>query len=264
MDLYPEAFAAGQLIKKQSWLYKLVYQKAYSYKPVLLLALGKNQADYLKSSFGEAIKSIILPCGVFINHARRNDASNDRPSWKNENKIYLGYIGNIGEAHSVKFLKEVIRAIDTNKHRMILVAYGSRANEILEFANQHPEKVSILPFLKRTDLSFIDLHLASLKKEWLHVCVPSKIVSAVHMGAAFLFFGPQEGDSWAYLSESGWLIDEAHDLKAQINSFMKHLDQNGIKEKRKAAQLKSESMVEDTSKAYDQLTEFLKNSNRSD
>ncbi len=260
MDLYPEAFRANGLVSSSNPIYKYVFSKSYSYPPGLLMALGREQYNYLRNRFKKEIGEAIVPCGVFVNkNVAELRTANDNPEWKTEDdKIYFGYIGNLGEAHSTSFLKEFINEMDLTKHRMILVAYGSRSKEILDFAADHPDKVIIKDFVPRDQLKHIDVHLTSLRSEWVHICVPSKLVSAVSMGGSFIFCGPEESDSWRYLNKAGWLIEEKLNMKTQLNNLLKKINVQRLQEKKQAAQLISIEMQEDIKKGYDDLLRFLR------
>ena len=71
-------------------------------------------------------------------------------------------------------------------------------------------------FLAESDLSSIDIHIVSLKKDWTHVCVPSKAISAVQSGNVILFIGEEESDTWQYLQGAGWRISSQKDIETVI------------------------------------------------
>ena len=259
LDLFPEAFHANGLIAKHNPIYRYTLKKAYSYAPVAMLALGKLQADYLTKQFNKQIPVFILPCGVFIHNGKQELSASDRPIWKADNdKIYLGYIGNLGEAHSEEFLMALINNLDPKKFRLVLVLYGSKAEKVLKQVSKDNEALILMDHLPRHELSHIDIHLASLKSEWVHICVPSKLVSAVHRGSCFLFYGPKDSDSWQYLKEAGWLIEEKQNFEKQLLEFMESLDKEMIRSRHQAAIQKSTGIASDVLKAYDELSEFIK------
>lgn len=256
MDLYPEAFKANGLVGASNPIYKYVLKQSYSYAPSLLIALGKIQARYLQDKFKEEIESVILPCGIFANN-RNLIRQEDFPSWKTDQRIYLGYIGNLGEAHSEDFLKSIIENLDESKFAFILVVYGSKADRFLKFAERHKNKLLIKDYLPREELKHIDVHLASLVPEWLNVCVPSKLVSAVHGGSSFIFYGPENSDSWHYLKSAGWLISWDGDLDKQCRDLLHAISEESILNKKKMALEMTVQMDEQQELAFKNIAGFI-------
>ena len=142
----------------------------------------------------------------------------------------LAYCGNLGEAHSQDFLIEVIKNINPQKHKLILAVYGSKSKVINEFIGDKIEGVELVEFV---ELSFIYIHLVSLLSKWINVSVPSKAMSAICSGGAFIFFGEEDCDTWFLLKESGWLIKESGNLESQVsNLFSSQITPKIIKEKK--------------------------------
>jgi len=117
MDLYPEAFAAAGLVSKGNLFYKVIDKVVLSNKPSHIISLGPYQNEYLLEKYGRSLSSTILPCGVY-NADDQNHV--ELPSWaKERDKIYLGYCGNLGEAHSMEFLTSVIDCLDATRFKLI-------------------------------------------------------------------------------------------------------------------------------------------------
>jgi hypothetical protein len=234
MDIYPEAFLAANLITEKNIFFKKINKILIAKPPHYLIALGPYQSDYLIKKYSGNVSSSLLPCGVYedVNMA---GAPEEMPEWAaDRSKIYLGYCGNLGEAHSLSFLRTVIDNIDTSKFSFIFSVYGKHAKELLEFAKDKPG-VIILPSVKRTHLKFIDLHLASLKKQWINVCVPSKTVSSVCAGSVFLYHGFAASDNWELLQNAGWRIEPGNDAETQIKCFLKDITAQAILDKKTQA-----------------------------
>lgn len=260
LDLFPEAFLANRLVSKNNIIYRYVKRQCYSYNPTMLIALGEKQADYLNNCFGRELPSVIIPCGVFINNKKEEDKNSELPGWKsNTDLIYFGYVGNLGEAHSAVFLEKLIENLDAERHRLVMVVYGSKSERLKTFVQNHKDLVILKEFLPREELAFVDVHLTSLKPEWLHVSVPSKLVSAVHLGGSFLFYGPENGDSWHYLKDSGWIINPEQDLEFQVRAFLEQITIEKVKEKKRAAAAFSPIMEQHIFNAYEKLSAFLCN-----
>ncbi|MCS6822671.1 MAG: hypothetical protein NZ529_00125 [Cytophagaceae bacterium] len=215
MDLFPEAFAAAKKMEPHSWLYKIILNITYSYKPELLISLGPNQCKYILNHYKAKPEFVILPCGVFIEYAKDTTT----PDWaKHDGKIIFGYCGNLGTPHSVEFLKSFIECMNPSRHHLVLALYGIHAQEILSFA-KNKSSISIVPQVPRTLLHHIDVHLVSLLPEFNHTAVPSKGMSAICTGGTMLFCGTTDSDTWHLLKDASWLIDLKMDMKEQLEIF---------------------------------------------
>lgn len=233
MDLYPGAFVSSGLVRKTNVLFRLTEWLTHQRLPSFIIALGPCQAAFLKKKYKDNLETIELPCGIFS--ASEFSEEDSIPGWKIDNqKIYLGYCGNIGQAHSLPFLYKIIDNLDTQKFILILSLYGSYAKVMTDYA-RGKEGVVFASSLSRGDLKHIDIHLSSLKKEWVNVCVPSKTVSSVSAGSAFLHYGIEESDNWKMLQNAGWLIDSSKDLSTQVSEFLKAITPETLDSKKKAA-----------------------------
>ncbi len=260
MDLYPEAFVAGKLISNQHFLFKFFFNQTYKNPPNGLIALGNIQSKYIQESFRTSIPNVILPCGVFLHKNKSWDKEVSKPAWKkNDEKIYLGYIGNLGEAHSVSFLKSVIDHFDREKQTLILVVYGSKSLQIKEYIDKDDDQIVLLDFVPREHLAFIDIHLVSLKPEWVNVCVPSKLVSAVNSQSIFLFYGIRSCDSWQLLNKAGWIIEKSKKDENNIADFLAKIKKSQLERKRKEAVTLSADLEENTKIAYQNILSLLEN-----
>jgi hypothetical protein len=214
MDLFPEAFAATGQLNPTGWLYQFLRQQTYRRPPRHLIALGPGQADFVQRQYGlPDLPTTILPCGVLLHQVR----AEQRPDWRtaDDGKVYFGYVGNLGDAHSPAFLLAFFAQLDPTRHRFILATYGPKAGPVLATARNHPA-ITILDRVPRADLGFIDVHLVSLVPAWTHLAVPSKAISTVCAGAALLFCGRPDADTWTMLRSAGWLVDIDQPLPAQI------------------------------------------------
>ena len=253
MDLYPEAFVAGNLVTRQNIFYRFLYWIVYRCPPKYLIALGEIQAKYLKDCYRTDIPTAILPCGVY-------DASElaEPPQWKTDNpdRIILGYCGNLGEAHSVEFLHSVIRNMDPQKFHLVLTVYGAKSESFLAQLGEVPYGVSLIGNVSRPQLGFIDVHLVSLLSRWANVCVPSKAVSAVCSGSSFLFYGIEKCDNWQMLKDAGWLVQQTSDvgqMDAAVAQILNSLTQRELDNKKASAQSIARNLLESETLAFSQI-----------
>ena len=252
-DLFPEGFAVTGTVSEKNIIYQWVKKITYKRAPSFLITLGPKQAQYLCNKYKKEIPTLILPCGVLF----YQDRSEENPSWWEEDKIFVGYCGNLNNAHNPEFVKAVIENIDYKQHRLILALYGVYAQEVKEYA-KGKAGVYIVDNVPRNQLHFIDIHLVSLRKEWTHIAVPSKAVSAVCSGSAFLFCGSRESDNWYMLQKAGWHIDENYKISQQVNSFLKAINREEISKKKESASLLYKELKEMVTKVYSEISEFVK------
>lgn len=199
-DLYPDAFVADGLVKETNPIYRWVERMTYKRSPYGILALGDQQFGYLADKFGDrTIRKFLLPCGI---HSVRK--SKETPIWYHPEKINLAYIGNIGKAHSVEFLKNAVKSASQKESiHLILSIYGFHAEEIRRFIDdQQINNITITQSVKQSEMAYVDVHLVSLNHSWTHISVPSKAVSAVCSGGAIVFNGSKESDVWQMFIES--------------------------------------------------------------
>jgi len=247
-DLFPEGFHANNLIGDNNLFYKWVMKITYGNVPSFLITLGPKQAEHLQQQYHKPVPSITLPCGVFF----YQDKSTVIPHWKEEGKIYFGYCGNLSDPHNPDFLKAAIDSIDASRHRLVLALYGNQAAAIKEYAaGKHG--VIIVDNVPRSQLHFIDVHLVSLRKEWTHIAVPSKAISAVMLGSAILFCGSEQSDNWHLLQNAGWLIDEDADLKSELKKLVDSISHAELIKRKEATATISEKLKDDVINAYEAM-----------
>lgn len=236
MDIYPEVFAASKLITKKNVFYQLIDKEIKKNQPNHFISLGPSQSAFLKKKYGNNISVSEVPCGIIDKD--ENKFSDQIPFWASDKtKIILGYCGNLGEAHSLSFLYKIVDTLDSEKFILVLSVYGSKAKDLIAYVNGK-RGIIILPAVKKSDLKFIEIHLASLKEEWANICVPSKTVSSVSSGSSFIYNGLSISDNWQLLNKAGWLVDTRTNTSESINQLLKSLTKKDIIEKKiKAAEL---------------------------
>ncbi len=243
-DLFPEGFNATNFISAKNPFYKWVVKQTYKNNPTFLIALGVQQAKYLEAQYQQKISTLLLPCGVLFFQNR----SDKIPDWWEKDKLTLGYCGNLNDAHNPEFLKAIIDAMDPNKHQVVLALYGNKAEEVNSYAKDKPGVV-LVKRVPREQLHFIDIHIVTLRKEWVHIAVPSKAVSAIFMGGTILFCGDKSSDNWYMFKEAGWFVDENEQMYQNVKQFFANLTLNSVQQRKaKTAELakKLQNYVLDT------------------
>ena len=124
--------------------------------------------------------------------------------------------------------------LDPDKHRMVLSTYGRHGDRLRELGKTHPA-VEVVDFVPRHFLKFIDVHLVTLLDEWTHVCVPSKAVSAVCAGSAFMFCGSLTCDIWRILNRAGWYIQTGDGMISDLDRIWERIDAEAVESKKAQA-----------------------------
>jgi hypothetical protein len=187
MDRYPEALAAAAgLPCPPLWSGRL---------PDLRLCLGPGQAAWLAGRDRRAVAPLLLPAGVVA-------APSTPPPSRQDERLTLIYAGNLGRAHEWQALTMLAQAIDPARCRLIVAAHGVGAVA----ARRHLAGMAAVDWcddpVDDDTLNRADVHVASLKPGWTHVCVPSKAVSALCRGRPLLFFGDGASDGWKWAEGS--------------------------------------------------------------
>lgn len=231
MDLFPEGFVSAGTVRNSNPIYKFIFNRNYKKAPRHLISLGVNQGKYLENAYKKQIPTTILPCGVLFHH--ENDF--DQPQWKkNDGKIYFGYCGNLGQAHSSDFLIHFINNFNPLTQHLILAVYGEKVEKVLKLA-ENKEGITILKNVPRSQLHFIDVHLVSLLNTWTHVAVPSKGISSICAGSTIIFCGNQASDTWQFLQKAGWLVEENDKIEQQVKAFIETISIEKVVQKREKA-----------------------------
>jgi glycosyltransferase involved in cell wall biosynthesis len=255
MDLYPEAFLSSGLASEQNPVYRWLYKNTRASTPDTLIALGQQQADFIKSTFGPLKQTIILPCGI----SDVSGDNDDSPEWYRaiSEKIVFGYVGNLGEAHDADFIIEVMKSINPQTQHFILVGYGVKADKVCTQA-YGIDGVTVLDRVEREHLRFIDVHLATLLPEWDHVCVPSKAVSAVCQGGCLILCCSEENDNWKLLYKASWRVDPRWPTNNSIPELIGRLSRAVVSAKKTHAQSVRSHLLDMKSQGFAHILEAIR------
>jgi len=233
MDLYPESFAAGKLISANNFFYKKLYRLTVKNAPQYIISLGPLQTAHLRKRYNGSVSDFFcLPCGIYD---ANEYIATERPKWADDpTKIYLGYCGNLGAAHSLDFLYAIADNLDAERFKLVISVYGLRAETLKQYV-RNKNGIELIPPVKREHLKYIDIHLASLLPQWTHISVPSKTVSSVCAGSAFLYYGNEDSDNWFLLKDAGWLIPYGINMENGVKSFFQQFDTETLKKKKDEA-----------------------------
>ncbi|KKB49224.1 glycosyltransferase family protein [Parabacteroides gordonii] len=254
MDLYPEAFTSAGLISCNNLIYRMIFSFVYRHVPDFLITLGEQQYRYLCRQYKRPfIPHIVLPCGV----CQKEEAP--EPSWRqaNRNKIIFCYAGNIGEAHNDAFLLELIRQLDPEKHLILLRLYGAKAKLVLKEANAF-ESVILLDYISSAEMRYVDICVASLLSMWNHVCVPSKVVSAICCGLPVLYNADEKSEGACMFPDAIWLLPNSENQLESVSAFLSTLSVDDISEKKEAAGKYAQKLISERYSSYSTFLRIIK------
>jgi len=250
MDLYPEAYGSDGKISKSNLAYKLIDYLTYKNAPDHIIALGPSQQKYLSSKYSiDDLRHSILPAGIYDSTIGVKE--NVEINKIKRARVAFGYFGNLGPQHSAELLLSIAKYIDASKAILIVSIYGPKSAETLKKLKQY-DCVVQKEYLSQTELENIDIHVSSLRPTWTHVCVPSKTVSAVCSGNAFLFCGSDEADNWGMFENAGWRIDP-NNIEIEIADFFGNFSLEELKKKSNFARSYGKQMLFEKHKSFDNI-----------
>lgn len=251
-DLFPDALFASGIISENNLLFQSINNFVYRNSPSVLITLGEKQYNYLKNKYKKKIPNIILPCGIFETSSNSDILL---PEWYKSNHKYLGYVGNLGMAHSKDFLISIIQNIYLLKdYTLILALYGDNKVEIEDYIiNNNFTNIILVERVEKQHLYLIDIHLVSILDKWTHISVPSKAVSAVCSGGILMFYGSRDSDTWTMFKECSFWVE---DLKS-IPDVLKSISPSVIKSKGDIARTIAYRLLSQQKEAYDHLAQSL-------
>jgi hypothetical protein len=202
MDLYPEAFAAAGLVNRNNPVYRLLQASQRAHAPDAWICLGEGQARAVMRTRGVRRPIVILPCGVCDESAEADEV----PEWRRrENRLVIAYAGNLGEAHCPELLPALVEAADPETFAFRFAVYGASAARLRERLEGRTN-IAWCKSMSHRDLALADVHAASLRPNWMHVCVPSKAVTTVCLGRPLIFAGDPESDTARMLGQAAWIV----------------------------------------------------------
>ena len=130
---------------------------------------------------------------------------------------------------------DLINRLDPEKHVIVLCLYGAKASWVWERIDNETV-VEHVDFVSRGELQYVDINVASLLPAWNHVCVPSKVVSAICAGTPVLYNANEESEGACMFPDAVWLMPDSDTMAEAISCFLNGLTSDMIRQKREAAQ----------------------------
>jgi colanic acid biosynthesis glycosyl transferase WcaI len=226
MDLHPDAEVASGMLREGSLLASLLEWAN---------ATGYRHADFV-IDLGAYMKARIVAKGVAPDrtHTVHVWSAKDEivPTPREENplidelglreKFVVMYSGNAGIVHDFDAICEAMRLLkDDPRIYFLFVGDGPRRAEIEEFVRQNGiRNFQYRGYFGREQLryslSVADVHLISLRKQFVGISVPGKLYGIMASARPALFVGPRESESGETIvrGECGAVVDPGESCAA--------------------------------------------------
>jgi glycosyltransferase involved in cell wall biosynthesis len=213
-DLYPEAPIAEGMIRESSLAVQLLKRfLTAAYRRCDVLAdLGSCMGDLL-AKYGSPAKAVTLTPWALVEPAAPIEPDPaTRQELFGDAKLGLLYSGNFGRAHSYSEFLQLARTLRDESIRLCFAGRGNRMDELRKAVTTDDKNVAFAGFAPEPELErrlgSCDLHLVSLRPEWVGTVVPSKFFGALATGRGVVFAGPSNSAIARWINEYkiGWVL----------------------------------------------------------
>ncbi|HLT02283.1 MAG TPA: sugar transferase, partial [Geminicoccaceae bacterium] len=141
-----------------------------------------------------------------------------RAAWGLGERLVVGYSGNLGRAHAVEPLIELIALLaDEPDIAFLFIGAGAGYRPLrAALAERGLANVVFRPYQDRAllpqSLTVPDLHLVTLRPQWEGVVMPSKLYGALAAGRPVVFIGDPEGDVARIVRHGAGLIARPEEM----------------------------------------------------
>jgi colanic acid biosynthesis glycosyl transferase WcaI len=199
MDLHPEAeIAAGMLTQRSLAARVLAWLDARAYRGAdFVVDLGSYMRDRVLRKGVSTVRSHTVNIwGGRLELPPTNGANPLTRRLQLEDRFVVMYSGNAGIVHDFGGIFEAMRLLrDDPRIFFLFVGNGPRRREVEAFARR--ESVQNFAYhdyfprdFLRYSLSIADVHLISLRPQFVGISVPSKLYGAMASARPILFVGP--------------------------------------------------------------------------
>ena len=200
MDLHPEAEIAAGMVEERSLAGRvLAWLDARAYRGAdFVVDLGAYMRDrVLRKGVSTSRSHTVSIWGGRLELPPTNGANPLTRRLQLENRFVAMYSGNAGIVHDFGAIFEAMRLLrDDPRIFFLFVGDGPRRREVEAFARR--ERVHNFAYRDyfprdslRYSLSIADVHLISLRSQFVGISVPSKLYGAMASARPILFVGPE-------------------------------------------------------------------------
>ncbi|MEQ1948419.1 MAG: glycosyltransferase family 4 protein [Bryobacteraceae bacterium] len=226
MDVYPDVAVDLGVFGPDSMLTRVL---------ALLSNWSRKRADAI-IALGEEMKDRLIAQGVPAGkiHVCENwaDGGQILPSPFPDGALHIHYSGNLGLAHDIATVQDVIHDLNGDaRFRFTFAGAGPRRKEFEQYCAENKlSSVRFQPYASRAGLSESlgegHIGLVTQKPETLGSVVPSKTYGIMAAGRPILFIGPPQATPARIIErfDCGWRIDPGD--RAGLRALLETLDVN--------------------------------------
>ena len=231
-DVFPENMIPAGLIKKNSYKYKAL-SKVYNYSygnADRLIVLGEDMEKLMLQKVSpKKIKIDIIPnwADEGIEPIENFNISNYL-SIALENKIVLGFAGNLGRVQGILEFIDMFKNSNNQNVALVIIGDGALRFAIEERIKKENLKniFSIGPKPRNEQKMFLNachIGLISLKEGMKGLGIPSKTYNLMAAGKPLIYIGDEESEIDSYINKynCGWSF--TWEQKADIESFLNQI-----------------------------------------
>lgn len=232
-DLHPEAAFASGIVSQSSLVARAVrtVMRASYNRCSIIMDLGPCMQRLLRGYNHKAASKELTPWALIEPRGRVEPDLTTRQNLFGNATLAVLYSGNFGEAHSFLEFLSLARALrDAPEIHFCFAVRGNKANELEAAITAEDINISIAGFATPEELEnrlgAADIHLASLRKEWAGIAVPSKFFGSLAIGRPVLYSGPTGSaiGQWIRKFEIGWVLSS--DTRTKIAEEFRQLAKN--------------------------------------
>jgi colanic acid biosynthesis glycosyl transferase WcaI len=225
-DLYPEAAIADGILRRDGWFARLLNPVlTWSYGCCDLLGdIGPCMAQRIRAYHPKGRQVTLTPWALTEPEHPLPIDKCEREALFGDSPLALLYSGNFGRAHSSDLILHLARRLEPHRARVAFSVRGNRAAALQRETADIPN-VTFAAFAAQEKLearlSAADIHVVSLKEEWVGTVVPSKFFGCLAVGRPVLFAGSAESSiaQWIREYKVGWVLT-ADTMDATIDELL--------------------------------------------
>lgn len=201
-DVFPENAVSAGMANQHGLLYKIsktIYDWSYA-KADRLVVLGRDMKEVVEQKISNKKPVIVVENWfdedlIYIPELDKNNYLK-----KNiDNKIIIGFAGNIGRVQNLHRFIEIFAKCKNNNLELVIVGGGALLNEVNGIVQQNSlENVLLLGPKPRSEqsefLNCFDIGLITLSPGMFGLGVPSKTYNLISLGKPILFIGDKNSE----------------------------------------------------------------------
>ncbi len=239
-DVFPENLVAANVIKKESWFYKLllhIFNKIYSLADQIIV-IGRDMQLLLEKKTKLAVKiSVITNWADTVEISPSPRSNNQLLAQLNiENKFIVQFAGNLGRVQGIDQLLEAAISLRNENVHFLFIGDGARKKWLLDQVLKYSlTNVTCLNFMAREEqqlfLNACDVSLVSLAAGMTGLGVPSKAYNIFAAGKPVIAIVAAQSEIGILVNEKklGWVVTPGSSTEI-INTIKKAMHSNNLQE----------------------------------